>query len=172
MAKTNDTQKVNKLVKAKDGFLLTFKILGIVFQSLFILYYIYLIVTHWETSTQLVVVYFLLLGLMIVTMIFGFIFDARKGDDRDTKKYKKKRKKVAGFFIDITKYTLKLVTLSVVAYELLTKGGTLWAVTLNVMGWIFFGIQMTFFIIICFIKLAIQLFTRRITRKKNVNVEE
>ena len=90
---------------------------------LFILYYVYLIVIHLDSIPYLIT-YSVLLGVSVLLFFINLYFLLKKGKSRLEKRLNIERKRRWMLSLRIAKALIRIATISLAGYDLLTNGGS------------------------------------------------
>lgn len=99
------------------------KIFNYVVQVLFMAYFLYLIFTNLD-SLPYIIIYSLILALSIAAFFIEPFFKNKEDDERQTKRLKKKQRRIYTFILHSSKYILKLAAIGVAIYEIATTNAS------------------------------------------------
>ncbi len=153
------------LEKIKEGASLKYKkamskinlvklIINGVFQLFFLLYYVYLIVTH-TNSLGYVICYSILLGVLLIAFLIDIVLKDKAEDTKEKKKSKKNKKKHYKTFVKLVKHLIKFATICIAFQDIITHGGTPNAILLLSFSIAAFILQILFAAIVFSIKRSI-----------------
>ena len=143
-----------KYKKAMNKINLAKLIINGVFQLFFLLYYVYLIVTH-INSLGYVICYSILLGVLLIAFAIDIILKDKVEDTKEEKKSKKNKKKRYRTFVKIVRYLIKFATICIAFQDVIIHGGTPNAILLLSFSIAVFILQIAFATIVFSIKRSI-----------------
>lgn len=135
------------------------------FQLFFLIYYIYLITTH-KDSTDYMICYSILLGVLVVSFIIEIILMDKVDDTKEEKKSKKNKKKKTKSVVKIIKYIVKIATIYIAMRDIRLNGGTHMATLLVYWSILVLCMQLTFEIIMFAIRKTFSAATSSLRRRE------
>ncbi len=99
------------------------KILNIVVQVLFLVYFLYLIFSNLN-SLSYVIIYSLILSVSLASILIEPVYKIDTNDEKSVIRSKKKQKRIALLFLKSMKYICKLAAILIAVYEISTHGSS------------------------------------------------
>lgn len=99
------------------------KILNIVVQSIFLVYFLYLIFSNLD-SLSYVIIYSIILSVSLASILIEPVYKIDTNDEKSVIRSKKKQRRIALMCLKSMKYVCKLVAILIAIYEIVTHGAT------------------------------------------------